>query len=782
MSFTKSHKLVLLGDSGVGKTSVTFRFANDEFFQYQFPTIGVHNLEKIVQIEDEEIKFIIYDTAGQERFWSITPMYYRDAVAALVVYDITNEDLFEFRDFAEFGKFPKGEIFFIMKQNKGRYFHAGFYYHHNKQTNDTIYFTCSDPKCRGTMRWKNGVPYGGQNHSKECQELSKNRSGPGPFWETVENLAETKTQPSKIFKIAKETSEEWAKNNNNVVQIPNQKLCFYRIREIRKNNSTEDAIQLIQKDPYSRTLNKSTFLRCSINIQCEKEEKIMIWFSDELAKILYQNQQVFVDGTFLSAAKPFQQIVIFMTVDAETNSFVPVVYCALTNKIHTLYTAAFRIIQSLFQQRWKPQCFMCDFEKSLQSSIKAVFQPQILKGCYFHFKQALVKRLEKMKKFQLKDKDTSSALLERIDDLCLVPHDQIPTKIAELQQEFPNYEDFFDYFERTWIKLFPPFLWSNFDDPEFVKRTNCSLERYNRRLNDECHHTKPDLFQMVELLRKEDEHFRTEINNKRKENLTAEKPKNNNKKKSKKQRKRKIEIPFSSNDSLDINQGKVQISHFSSQIKKEENQRMNQTKIENSQLILTNSQETNQKESPHLGILTQEEKQFFHLEIDNQNNDNTNNNNNNNQNENIQKKDLEKTNSEKVKSDPENNQICSFLNFPIKPKIELSPKENGLEKGIVLNSTEKEEEKKIFNQENNLKQNMKGKLEYNKKEDLIQTSFIVGKNDPWEEIVKGEIWSKHMKEIRTEMKKRKIHNTSTLRKGPLIKKFQEYFSQNSQIK
>ena len=93
-------KLVLLGESAVGKTALALRFAEEQFnelqqFRETQPTIGVAFLTKTVSLDDTKVKFEIWDTAGQERFHSIAPMYYRGAQAAIVVYDITKEDTFE---------------------------------------------------------------------------------------------------------------------------------------------------------------------------------------------------------------------------------------------------------------------------------------------------------------------------------------------------------------------------------------------------------------------------------------------------------------------------------------------------------------------------------------------------------------------------------------------------------------------------------------------------------------------------------------------------------------
>lgn len=82
-------KLVLLGEAAVGKSSLVIRFANDEFQDNREPTIGAAFLTQKIILDDKTIKCEIWDTAGQERFATLAPMYYRNAQAAIVVYDIT---------------------------------------------------------------------------------------------------------------------------------------------------------------------------------------------------------------------------------------------------------------------------------------------------------------------------------------------------------------------------------------------------------------------------------------------------------------------------------------------------------------------------------------------------------------------------------------------------------------------------------------------------------------------------------------------------------------------
>ena len=90
-------KLVLLGDSNVGKTSLVLRFVKNQFNADPVSTVGAAFLQSPVTDDslDEKIQFGIWDTAGSERYKALAPMYYRGAEVAIVVYDITSFKSFE---------------------------------------------------------------------------------------------------------------------------------------------------------------------------------------------------------------------------------------------------------------------------------------------------------------------------------------------------------------------------------------------------------------------------------------------------------------------------------------------------------------------------------------------------------------------------------------------------------------------------------------------------------------------------------------------------------------
>jgi len=94
-SFDFLFKVLLVGDSGVGKSSLLLRFTTDEFDESTTPTIGVDFRLKFITVQDQRVKLTIWDTAGQERFRTLTSSYYRGAQAIIFAYDVSRRETFD---------------------------------------------------------------------------------------------------------------------------------------------------------------------------------------------------------------------------------------------------------------------------------------------------------------------------------------------------------------------------------------------------------------------------------------------------------------------------------------------------------------------------------------------------------------------------------------------------------------------------------------------------------------------------------------------------------------
>ena len=84
-------KVVIVGASGVGKTSLSNRFVYDDFQERSQPTLGASYLETLHKFEGHNLRYQLWDTAGQEKYRSIAKIYYKDARIALLVYDVTSK-------------------------------------------------------------------------------------------------------------------------------------------------------------------------------------------------------------------------------------------------------------------------------------------------------------------------------------------------------------------------------------------------------------------------------------------------------------------------------------------------------------------------------------------------------------------------------------------------------------------------------------------------------------------------------------------------------------------
>ena len=135
-SYDYLYKLVIVGNSGVGKSSILIRFADDLFSSNYISTIGVDFRFRTLQINNKIVKLQIWDTAVQERFRSVTSAYYKGADAIILCYDITN--MYSFRSLDEWISQVKNtkDALYVIVGNKCDEINREVAYEHGKQFAD----------------------------------------------------------------------------------------------------------------------------------------------------------------------------------------------------------------------------------------------------------------------------------------------------------------------------------------------------------------------------------------------------------------------------------------------------------------------------------------------------------------------------------------------------------------------------------------------------------------------------------------------------------------------
>jgi hypothetical protein len=237
--------------------------------------------------------------------------------------------------------------------------------------------------------------------------------------------------------------------------------------------------------------------------------RVMLWAPDDFLALLKYEGHTFFDATFWVVPAPFAQCFIVMVYDAGTNVFVPCVYCLMTAKLKHLYCIALHEIITLLDYHWTPRAITVDFEKALIAAVKYKFQHSPIVGCFFHFMQAIRR---KMKKFHVPE-DDATALCRRFELLTVIPHSEIDLGIEYICEvtgtDGDNWAPFWSYFKNTWIKSFPVPLWniSLVNENHLAGRTNNALERYNRRFGEKFGAAHPNISAFIQVTRSEFQYF-----------------------------------------------------------------------------------------------------------------------------------------------------------------------------------------------------------------------------------------------------------------------------------
>ncbi|KAF9409274.1 hypothetical protein HW555_011309 [Spodoptera exigua] len=232
----------------------------------------------------------------------------------------------------------------------------------------------------------------------------------------------------------------------------------------------------------------------------ENETRIIGFASQEGRQRMATIRDFYADGTFKCCIKPFYQLYVIygdLSNDSENSYIIPLVYVLLMSKKEKTYTTMFRLIKAQIPN-WNPKKILIDFEKAVMNSIQTVLPNTEIKGCYFHFCQALVKRAKQLKVTKNRNQFKHLALCLALP---LLPEHLIDDAYLYIMEDCPrenNITKFNDYLVKTWLEggKFPTHIWNVCGQKN---RTTNALESWHATINRFIPNKKNNMLKLLHM-------------------------------------------------------------------------------------------------------------------------------------------------------------------------------------------------------------------------------------------------------------------------------------------
>jgi len=259
---------------------------------------------------------------------------------------------------------------------------------------------------------------------------------------------------------------------------------------------------------YMKTNRNSLFCQ---KVVFKNEATFVLLCSQEQLKLVIEEKpkQFFVDG-FHKTPKDFTQMIsMFAYSESKKGSFC-VFHCLINSKSENDYQTMIDEFLLIFKTYYPEENFYLeiittDFELALLNSLHKSFSTSQQSGCFFHWLQCQIRSFGSLSLLKKEVRKTTFQLLVLMSSLCFINPDYIPRLFTEIKEKFNDYEEYFDYFERVWIKGFEIQLWNYYNVAEnfrsSFKITNNILESFHSlllHLNNNSH--RPSLSNFVSSL------------------------------------------------------------------------------------------------------------------------------------------------------------------------------------------------------------------------------------------------------------------------------------------
>ena len=288
--------------------------------------------------------------------------------------------------------------------------------------------------------------------------------------------------------------------------IKSLKSSLYRSRAKRLPKLPQNRAEIRLNDEWATTLDGRDFVLANDG----EDNKILIFGTVQNLRLLCHADTIFMDGTFKVAPALFSQLysihIMYM------GAMIPVCIALLPHKDGNTYDRFFQLICASavrFGMQFSPQTICIDFEAAVITTIRHQFPNVRIRGCLFHYSQALWRKVQELGlSGRYKEDEAFNRLVRRASALPLVPRESVDEVWLEALNEVNDAGSapFKDYVTSTWVDTmvakFPVEIWTQDDNIDGV-RTNNHLEGWHSTINRTLSRTHPNIFVLVEMLKEE---------------------------------------------------------------------------------------------------------------------------------------------------------------------------------------------------------------------------------------------------------------------------------------
>ncbi|EJK54426.1 hypothetical protein THAOC_25947, partial [Thalassiosira oceanica] len=378
---------------------------------------------------------------------------------------------------------------------------------------------------RQKKKKKRGTNHSAKPKKKVKREVAAIRSVREEMMVKTDELALSKDVKSKeqIWQEVKKIAMPY-RNSGEPIDKMTKEQCYRRIDNVKRDSMKGDIIQqTVERWSGPR---KEAFIHAYTQFADEEGQQKMIVFSRLPLLLLFNGKQVYFDGTFHCVPLPFKQLLIVMVFCDREQKYVPGIWILLTGKTKRCYYEAISWFARCKKDGEMPDINYTgvDFEPAFFQAIDKFLKDTFRVGCDFHYKQGPKKKCDEIGM----PKPLTSLILTYLDYARVLPMEEMKDKgiyylqhliydqaslLPDLDDGFPyaKWLVFWEYFERVWCRDDFLAVWSldglDEEKVELQNKTNCILERYNRRLNEKFPRRHPNLLAFAKSLFEESTHW-----------------------------------------------------------------------------------------------------------------------------------------------------------------------------------------------------------------------------------------------------------------------------------